>query len=143
MTTELAGSEPGLVGYWRLNEGAGSTAPTARRTGASATLFNGAAWLPGGPMGAAEPDTTPPVISSIAASNLTVDGRDDLVHDQRVDDGAGGLHDGGGLPVHRGAEPDDGHGARGHAERADCRTRSTASKCGRPTRRATRRCRRR
>ena len=48
MTTELSGVEPGLVGYWRFNEGVGATVADDSPSAHTATLFSGAAWIPGG-----------------------------------------------------------------------------------------------
>ncbi|MEO5822544.1 MAG: LamG-like jellyroll fold domain-containing protein [Vicinamibacteraceae bacterium] len=71
MTTELTGSEGGLVGYWRLNEGSGTSALDFSPGGHIMTLFSGPTWTPGGPMSSGEPDTTAPIISNILGSNLT------------------------------------------------------------------------
>jgi hypothetical protein len=74
MTTELGGNEPGLVGYWKFNEGSGGTVADDSPANNTATLFNGTAWVPGGPMGPPEPDTTAPAITNIATSNPTHSG---------------------------------------------------------------------
>jgi hypothetical protein len=50
MSSQLAGSEPGLVGYWRLNEGSGSNGADGSPGGRAMTLFNGPTWLAGGPL---------------------------------------------------------------------------------------------
>src|SRR4030095_14167512 len=52
--TELTGNPSGLVGYWRFNEGSGSTAAdTGGASAQDATLFSGASWsttdVPNGP----------------------------------------------------------------------------------------------
>jgi hypothetical protein len=70
MTTELSGAEPGLRAYWKFNEGSGPTATDSTGSAYVATL-NGPAWTPGGPLGSAEPDTTPPTISNIVTSGIT------------------------------------------------------------------------
>ena len=70
MTTELNGVEPGLVAYWRFNEGVGVTVSDgsqSRRPCSTVRL-----WMPGGPMGPAEPDVTAPASTGIVTSNLTV-----------------------------------------------------------------------
>ena len=50
MTTEVGSGEPGLVAAWRFNEGSGITAADTAVPGNAATLFNGAAWIAGGPL---------------------------------------------------------------------------------------------
>jgi len=40
-------SAPDLVGYWKLDEGAGTTAADASGNGDSGTLMNGPSWVPG------------------------------------------------------------------------------------------------
>jgi len=47
-TLELSGTEPGLVAYWRFNEGAGMGSADATAGGHTATLFNGVTWMAGG-----------------------------------------------------------------------------------------------
>ena len=42
----LTGSEPGLMGYWRFDEGAGMTTADISGHGFTATLVNGPAWVP-------------------------------------------------------------------------------------------------
>ena len=74
MSGELSGAEPGLVGYWRLNDGTGTVATDSGPYGLPATLFNGPAWVSGGPTVPSAPDTTPPTISNVATSNLTATG---------------------------------------------------------------------
>ena len=71
MTTELSGAQPGLVAYWQFNDGAGALAVDTAPGNHTAALYNGPLWAPGGPMGPAAPDVTPPVISNIVTSNLT------------------------------------------------------------------------
>ncbi len=53
MTVELSGAEAGLVAYWKLNEGTGTTVADDSPANHTATLFNGPAWVSGGPMGPA------------------------------------------------------------------------------------------
>jgi Concanavalin A-like lectin/glucanases superfamily len=48
---ELTGAVPGLNGYWRLNEGAGSVATDDSQSGNIATIRNGVTWNFGGPLG--------------------------------------------------------------------------------------------
>ncbi|MEQ1871679.1 MAG: LamG domain-containing protein, partial [Vicinamibacterales bacterium] len=48
-STELTGSESGLVGYWRFNGGSGTSAVNDATTGAG-TLTNGVVWVGGGPL---------------------------------------------------------------------------------------------
>ncbi|MEZ5418121.1 MAG: LamG-like jellyroll fold domain-containing protein [Vicinamibacterales bacterium] len=71
MATELSGLEAGLAAYWQFNEGTGPTAADAVSGGGLATLENGTLWMPGGPLGTAEPDTTPPDITGVVTSGLT------------------------------------------------------------------------
>jgi chitodextrinase len=68
MATELAGSEPGLVGYWRFNEGSGETAADEGPGDQLATLINGPVWAPEGPLA---PDVAAPDITGIVTSNVT------------------------------------------------------------------------
>ena len=51
MFFELNGSEPGLVGCWKLNEGFGTTAADNSPLGNTAIMYNGPTWVSGGPMG--------------------------------------------------------------------------------------------
>ena len=44
MSGSLSGTEPGLVGYWRFNEGTGTTAGDLSPSNRVATLVNGTAW---------------------------------------------------------------------------------------------------
>jgi hypothetical protein len=69
---ELSGAEPGLVGYWRVNEGTGTTADDASPTDRAMTFFNGVTWAAGGPLGPAVPDETAPVIANLTTGNVTM-----------------------------------------------------------------------
>ena len=71
MTTELSGTEAGLVAYWKFNEGVGGTVADDSPGDHTATLLNGPLWVYGGPMAPTEPDVTPPAISNFATTNLT------------------------------------------------------------------------
>ena len=68
MFSELLGTEPGLVAYWRFNEGSGWAVEDDSPGNASIVLLNGTQWAPDGPFA---PDTTPPTLGNIATSNLT------------------------------------------------------------------------
>jgi hypothetical protein len=48
----LSGSEAGLVGYWRLNDGSGATSVDSSMGSRAISLFNGPAWTagPGAPV---------------------------------------------------------------------------------------------
>ncbi len=46
MNTELTGSEPGLVAYYKMNEGSGSTLHDATGNGNDLTIY-GATWTNG------------------------------------------------------------------------------------------------
>ena len=70
MSTELGSAEPGLVAAWQFNGGTGITAADGSGGGNTATLFNGTAWVAGGPLGPAVPDETPPVLSNTAVSSV-------------------------------------------------------------------------
>jgi hypothetical protein len=72
--TEISGVEPGLVAYWRFNEGNETLVADDSQLDHTATLFNGPIWVPGGPMGPAEPDVAAPQITNIVISNLTATG---------------------------------------------------------------------
>ena len=74
LTTELTGAEPGLRGYWRFNEGSGTTVAGEGPADQPATLLNGPQWVAGGPLA---PDVVPPEVtnvltSAVTASSLTV-----------------------------------------------------------------------
>ncbi|MCC7035579.1 MAG: hypothetical protein IT179_22395, partial [Acidobacteria bacterium] len=49
-TVELAGTEPGLVAYWRFNEGTGTTVADDAPGTLAGTLLNGTLWVAGGPV---------------------------------------------------------------------------------------------
>ncbi len=49
MRSELTGAEPGLVAYWRFNEGAGTAVADDSPGTNTATLRNSTAWMAGGP----------------------------------------------------------------------------------------------
>ena len=58
--SELTGVQPGLVGYWRFNEGAGSVAADAGGSSAqNATLLGTASWSPDVPLGPPPATATP------------------------------------------------------------------------------------
>ena len=44
MNWRLAGTEPGLVAYWRFDEGTGTTAADTTGQGHNGSLINGPAW---------------------------------------------------------------------------------------------------
>jgi len=46
MNERLAGNEPGLVGYWRFDDGAGNVAIDSSPSGASFVLAGGPTWVP-------------------------------------------------------------------------------------------------
>lgn len=50
LVTELTGSEPGLRGYWRFNEGSGTTVAGDGQADQPGTLVNGPLWVSGGPL---------------------------------------------------------------------------------------------
>ncbi len=50
MAAELSAIEPGLIGYWKFNEGTGTTAADDAGNGLTATLFNSPTWTAGGPV---------------------------------------------------------------------------------------------
>ncbi len=74
MTTALSGAEPGLVAYWPFNDGTGAALVDDAPAHHVAVLYNGTAWMPGGPMGTAAPDVTAPTITNIVTTNLTESG---------------------------------------------------------------------
>ena len=86
MAVELTGAEPGLVGYWRFNNGSGVTATDSGPLDLPAGLFSGTTWVAGGAMTPPEPDVTPPAITNIVASNLTASGVTITLHDERSRD---------------------------------------------------------
>lgn len=71
LATELNGAEPGLVGYWRFNEGAGLTAGNDAVSRQAALLVNGTQWATGGPLAPHATDTTPPLIGNVATGGTT------------------------------------------------------------------------
>ncbi len=78
MPHRLAGNEAGLAGYWRLDEGAGTTTLDATANGNNGTLFNLPVWVPS-TLNAPRPpglfaqylldidlaDTAPPAVTSV------------------------------------------------------------------------------
>jgi hypothetical protein len=46
MTNSLTGSEPGLIGYWRFNEGSGTISVDQTTNGNNAVLINNPTWAP-------------------------------------------------------------------------------------------------
>ena len=69
IATELTGTEPGLIAYWRLDDGTGVSAIDDSPAEHTATLFNGPIWNAGG--GMAPPDGTAPDIFNISTSSPT------------------------------------------------------------------------
>jgi len=61
----LSGTEDGLVGLWRLDEGGGTTTADATPAARTATLFNSPQWIA---------STAPIVLSPVAANALKFDG---------------------------------------------------------------------
>jgi hypothetical protein len=59
-TVCLTGSEAGLAGYWRLDEGAGVTTADATANGNTGTLVNGAGWAAVGAFVCGAPPPPPP-----------------------------------------------------------------------------------
>jgi hypothetical protein len=55
LANELAGEQPGLVGYWRFDEGAGAIASDGAGTPQDAALLGGAAWSEESPVGPPAP----------------------------------------------------------------------------------------
>jgi hypothetical protein len=70
MATELSGGEPGLVAYWKLNEGTGAAVADDSAGNHTASLYNGPSSLEGGPVAPAVPDVTPPDIANVTVGNL-------------------------------------------------------------------------
>jgi hypothetical protein len=66
----LTGAEPGLLGYWSLDEGAGQTTADKSPNGRNGTLQNGAQWVG---------STAPLHPNPAAGTTLWFDGVDDLV----------------------------------------------------------------
>jgi hypothetical protein len=48
MSSELTGAEAGLIGYWRLNEGSGTTAHDSTANNNTGTLYGNPVWFGGG-----------------------------------------------------------------------------------------------
>ena len=48
--SELSGSETGLIGYWKFNEGTGTTVADDSPAPHTLTLFGGVTWGTGGPL---------------------------------------------------------------------------------------------
>ena len=69
--SEVAGTEPGLVAYWKMNEAAGSSLADSSSGGNPATAHNGPTWVAGGIMEPPVVDTNPPAISNVVANSLT------------------------------------------------------------------------
>jgi len=49
MNKELLGNESNLIGYWKFNDGTGTTATDSSPSGKNGTLTNGASWTDGNP----------------------------------------------------------------------------------------------
>jgi len=64
MLQRLTGTEPGLLAYWRLDEGTGTTAYDATTNHFDGTLENGTAWVP----------STLPYLVTLAAGSFTPTG---------------------------------------------------------------------
>jgi hypothetical protein len=64
--------DAGTRGLWHFDEGSGAVAADASGSGNAGTLVNGPTWTTTVPFSG--PDTTPPALSAIAASNLTTSG---------------------------------------------------------------------
>ena len=74
MFAELYGNEPGLVAYYRFNDGTGTTATDGTGNGRNGTLVNGVNWVSSN-----VPTTPPPVLPKATtggAGNLTLTGAD-------------------------------------------------------------------
>ena len=80
MNTELAGTEAGLVAYWRFNEGLGTSVADDSPGNPRPTLLAGTAWVADGPLA---PDTTAPQITERGRVERHVVGRHDHIHDRR------------------------------------------------------------
>jgi hypothetical protein len=68
---ELGAAPASLVGNWKFNEGAGTVASDSTATAQNAALLGGASWSTDVGNVPPVPDTTPPVISGVAASAIT------------------------------------------------------------------------
>ncbi|MDB6068429.1 MAG: hypothetical protein JWR26_4637 [Pedosphaera sp.] len=66
MFTPLTGAEPGLLAYYRFDEGAGSTTVDSSSNGRTGTLVNSPLWVP-----ATEPTALPPLAFTGPVSNIT------------------------------------------------------------------------
>ena len=75
MTTELTGGEPGLVGYWRFNEGVGQRGARrhAERAPSGDAVQRRRRGRPGGPMGERRARHDAAGDRQHRGSNLTVD----------------------------------------------------------------------
>lgn len=56
MNTELTGSESGLIGYWKLNEGQGSVIGDSSPSGSDGTIVGGTTWTEGRTVTTLRPD---------------------------------------------------------------------------------------
>jgi len=60
----------GLVGYWKMNEGTGTTAAnTGSASSANGSLRNGPTWVTGFPAGTPPPVNNPPIVTIVAPAN--------------------------------------------------------------------------
>jgi alpha-tubulin suppressor-like RCC1 family protein len=66
MNHNLLGNEPGLLGYWRLDEGVGTSAFDSTANGHTATLMSGATWTNSGAL------LTPPSDYALSFNNQCV-----------------------------------------------------------------------
>lgn len=70
MNRPLTGSEPGLVAYWRFNEGAGTTTADATTNQLNGTLVNDPAWVPSGARFVPEAQTLPAADITLSSAVL-------------------------------------------------------------------------
>jgi hypothetical protein len=81
MGTPLNGTEPGLVGYWRLNEGTGTTTVDGTGNGNNLTLVNGPIWVNASlpTLSFVNAGIGPDDLGSVAWGDLNNDGRLDVL----------------------------------------------------------------
>ena len=126
-STELTGTEAGLVAYWRFNAGLGTSRRTIRRR-ITPRRCSGTAWVADGPLA---PDTTAPQIANIVGDQSDASGATITFTTSEAATGWVSYVAGTACPCTDVYSAGDGTTHTRHADRARRRTRSISSWCRR------------